>query len=319
MYDRILDALGERVLTKTESVVREDRPNGETWLIKRPWFEDRPDRRYSVTQSKVAKLPEKSPEKLIEEIDGDIIAQSAIVDHITGDERLFLEYLRSSEDFSCVPMTYDEEMAVKLVPQRATSSSGSTGEDASNPDSTKGGNSNADSVDNQRRTREETMTQELKYLAAVVDTIGSLTCRISKNNRYEVRYSIRPVIMVTRPESRQSVLEALTAYCDRNDITCRFEEQEAKNTVRVMITGIANTRALLDQFEPHMYQQAEAVEIMRSELLPALDAGKHHTKEGFLNVMEIIDRLRETHLRNSKTTYDKAYFEAEWADDLDHD
>ncbi len=124
IYDKILHELGERRISKTETMVREDRPNGDVWLIDRKWYENRPDRRYSVTPHKsapkVAKLAGQSPENVLKEIDSEIITESAVRSYVEGDKRLLLEYLRTSDKIACLPITHDGEMAVKLFPDQST-------------------------------------------------------------------------------------------------------------------------------------------------------------------------------------------------------
>ncbi|WP_338740365.1 hypothetical protein [Haloplanus salilacus] len=65
-----------------------------------------------------------------------------------------------------------------------------------------------------------------------------------------------------------------------------------------------------------MIQQADAVAIMLDEIIPSLEAGKQGSKEGMLEIMGSVDRLRATLRHKEDRKYDKAYFESEWADEV---
>jgi hypothetical protein len=119
LYDLILDELGERQLTKFERVVREDRSNGEVWLIARERFDERPTRRYTETASDVLHFTDQTPEEIFDDL-GDVITQSDIETRINGDGQLCLEYFRVADQFSCVPVTRNNEMAIEKVSERTS-------------------------------------------------------------------------------------------------------------------------------------------------------------------------------------------------------
>lgn len=155
------------------------------------------------------------------------------------------------------------------------------------------------------------------YLAGVFDTAGTLSMRVDQHDRYSIGYRLRPQVFLNRPESRRVALDRFGEYCDEQDITHRIEDRSDRESVRIVISGIDNMQTLLSDFEEYLIQQREAVTIMLDEILPALEAGTHHTKAGFVEIMDAVDRLREHHLQPVPTKYDADYFRSEWGDDLD--
>jgi hypothetical protein len=153
-----------------------------------------------------------------------------------------------------------------------------------------------------------------RYLAILFDTVGTIRMKIKKRDSYAVGYSLRPQLRISRPNSRQAVIDALATYCEDNEIHYRIEERTSRESVRLVVSGIKNTKQLLTAFRPDMVQQADAVGIMLDEIIPSLEANKHGTREGMLEVMASVDRLRATLRRDEDRKYDRAYFESEWED-----
>lgn len=114
VYDWILDALGERVLTKYETVVLEERADDTQWVIERQRFDEQPDRRYTTNESKSAVITGTDLRTIYDEHDAEI-SESALRSHddIRGNVRWLLEYYRVASGFECDPVSVDGEMAVR--------------------------------------------------------------------------------------------------------------------------------------------------------------------------------------------------------------
>jgi hypothetical protein len=116
IYDRILDELGERTLDRLESVVREDRPDGTTWFVDRNWYEEAPDRRYSITSRHSARLRDASPREIYDAFDRRITESDLEETTIEGRVALVLDYYRVSDTYPCLATTVDDELAVRKLP-----------------------------------------------------------------------------------------------------------------------------------------------------------------------------------------------------------
>lgn len=156
-----------------------------------------------------------------------------------------------------------------------------------------------------------------RYFAVMFDTIGTIRMKIKTADDYSVGYRFRPQLRITRPEANRAIIEALGSYCDTQDVTYRIEERESRGSVQLIIGGIDNTETLLTDLRPDMIQQADAVDIMLDEILPALRSRVHSSKEGVLELMQSVDQLRETLRSDEHLKYDRAYFESEWKSELE--
>lgn len=115
VYDWILHAMGERRLEKYETVVRERRPDGSEWIIDRAKYEDHPNRRYTMNETGSVYIPpEVDSEEVYKHADSKIVTTSDLHDSpACGDVRQLLDYFRSSPDFDCIGITYDDELAIQ--------------------------------------------------------------------------------------------------------------------------------------------------------------------------------------------------------------
>lgn len=112
-YDAILHHLGERVRTVYSTVVREDRPDGVTWVLDREYYESQPETRYTVGKPSVAKVPaELSLEGVFERVSSPIVADDLRDAGIKGGVRQVLDYYRVAGEFACVADSVDGEIAV---------------------------------------------------------------------------------------------------------------------------------------------------------------------------------------------------------------
>jgi hypothetical protein len=122
-YDWILHAVGERILTKYETVVRESRPDGGDWIIDREKFESTPNRRYTTNESGSTYLPPATTSEEMYSQFEDIITEEDLTRvGIEGDVRQLLDFFRVSPDFDCEPITAEEGLAVRKHPKRSKKS-----------------------------------------------------------------------------------------------------------------------------------------------------------------------------------------------------
>ncbi|GAB7019801.1 hypothetical protein [Halostagnicola bangensis] len=114
IYDWILHAMGERELTKHETVVLEKRSDGTRWIIDREQYETSPNRRYSISEQYAVRMDGLSVSTVFHAHE-DAIAESDLedCDAIAGEVRYLLEYFRVEESLECRPVSLEGEMAVQ--------------------------------------------------------------------------------------------------------------------------------------------------------------------------------------------------------------
>ena len=118
VYDWILHAMGERVLSKFETVVLEERPDGTEWVIDRPHYESVPNRRYTAAGENSCRVDADVDLRTVFDDHKETVTESDLreYDGLDGDVRQLLDYYRSAEEFDCVPATVDGELAVEKQP-----------------------------------------------------------------------------------------------------------------------------------------------------------------------------------------------------------
>ena len=117
VYDWILHELGERELTKYDTVVIEHRPHTDvTWCISRRTYEENPTRRYSSGTEGSGKVSGYSLTELYHSF-GETITEDDLSSHTAaeGDVRQILDAFRVSETFDCHPISVGDQLAVEKV------------------------------------------------------------------------------------------------------------------------------------------------------------------------------------------------------------
>jgi len=118
LYDLILDAAGDRDITKFPTVVVETHADGTQWIINRNRYETQVDRRYTTSETGTARIPPTSSARAIYEQQAETIAEADLTPtEIEGDVRQVLDYYRVAPAFDCDPVTTDDQ---QLAVQKRT-------------------------------------------------------------------------------------------------------------------------------------------------------------------------------------------------------
>ena len=110
-------------------------------------------------------------------------------------------------------------------------------------------------------------------------------------------------------------MEALCAYCDAHDVNCHVSSLEANEDRSDQyiwgVQGISDTRTLLTPLRDQFIVKREQVDLLLDEILPRMEQGVHHEKEGFLEVMYHVDQFN-SYKGGSRGQYTLDYFEDLW-------
>ena len=118
LYDLLLDAAGDRDITKFPTIVVETRADGTRWIINRNRYESQVDRRYTTNETGTAHVPPTTSPQAIYERHGQIIGEADLMSTaIEGDVRQVLDYYRVAPAFDCDPVTTDDQ---QLAVQKRT-------------------------------------------------------------------------------------------------------------------------------------------------------------------------------------------------------
>lgn len=175
------------------------------------------------------------------------------------------------------------------------------------------------------------------YLAGLIDSDGEITLRVKKNYRYRYGFCFFPQIRITQYIAGlidgDGCLD-VQIYRNRNfGILPRVRLTESKiikleellrrfralgvhpkvyrdrNNIIISIVKIGEVKNLLQKILPFLVIKREQAEILLYEIIPRLEKFKHKSKDGFLEIMGFVDRLRELNCYNGLLKYTKKYFE----------
>ena len=151
----------------------------------------------------------------------------------------------------------------------------------------------------------------LWYLCGAFDTAGSISMKISKNDRLRIGYEIKPILKYSRPNEDNPSLGMVAEYAEENNIQFRFIQTQS--TSSFTIDRPEDIRRFLTPIMDGLVQQQERAAIMLDEILPKYDDGVPSDRETALEIMEAVESLREKPIQGRKSSkYDLEFFKNEW-------
>jgi hypothetical protein len=147
------------------------------------------------------------------------------------------------------------------------------------------------------------------YIGGLVDGKATVTVRVSKSNSYKLGYNFEPLIRLskTKPYSIQVVDD----WMAKNGIFGNLKETQSGYTIEM--NRQRDIAHFISELYPYVQDKIEPFEIMMDDILPALESGEHLSdREGFLSVLEDIERMRSQTGGKGATKYTVEYFKDEW-------
>lgn len=159
---------------------------------------------------------------------------------------------------------------------------------------------------------------EIAHLAGLLDAVGTVTVHVSKNDKYSIGYQFQAVVRIIRPmDDDDPLLGKLMAYCDENGIKYSISEKshgpdKDSKSYEWFCKNPESIRRFLEPMLPYLVTQYEKVVVMLEQIIPRIEDGLHREKEGFIELMEFADMIRDSR-RGTEVKYTKGYFEEEWS------
>lgn len=150
------------------------------------------------------------------------------------------------------------------------------------------------------------------YLAGLVDGLGAFEVNVSPHDSYSTGFRFEPKIRIGLHESDTAILGMLDEYCEEQGVKYSIEERESSETLRFVVQGPNHICRFVIPFGDYLIRRYEAAHLMLNEILPAVKDGKHHSKDGFYELMEYVDELRSSVGRGREPKYTQEWFENEW-------
>ena len=150
------------------------------------------------------------------------------------------------------------------------------------------------------------------YVAGVIDATGSISVQVKKDSSRLVGYAIVPTIQIKKNDPR--IIHVLDNWAQEHNVFASIRETDTTTTF--IITKREDLETFLRSVRPFVIVKSDQIEITLHEILPRLDDGAASTKEGFVELMEYVDMVRDQSGPSSRHKYDKSYFEEEWAAEI---
>lgn len=145
------------------------------------------------------------------------------------------------------------------------------------------------------------------YVAGATDLGSNLKLSVVKASDRAVGYAIQPGIYFSSQD--KPFLGFLDEFCAQHDLEPTLRETDTSH--RIEISRREDLETFLRLIRPYVIARHDEVEILLKNLLPGLEMGKASSKEGFYQLMEYVDEIREL-TRGSGAKYDQAHFRDEW-------
>lgn len=153
------------------------------------------------------------------------------------------------------------------------------------------------------------------YVAGAVDFGSNLSILTQKNDSWKFNHSISLDLRISSEHSGS--LSFIGKFCREHDLNARIRER--KDAYRLEISRRDDIRDFLKLLEEYLISRHEASEIILNELLPLLEGGKTTTKEDFIHIVSIADKVREKTSTRGNAKYDEQYFREKWDINGDND
>lgn len=148
----------------------------------------------------------------------------------------------------------------------------------------------------------------LWYLSGAVDSLANLKVAVQKHDKYEFGYRMTPEVSISRPYSRDAIFGLLDEYCTEVSAVYYMDEG-TKSSHKMVIENPDGVERFLKPIVGGFIQQYEDAELLLDEILPLLKDGQPQTKEEFIEVVEIGEKIREN---PDRLKYTAEYFREEW-------
>ena len=146
------------------------------------------------------------------------------------------------------------------------------------------------------------------YVGAAVDWGSNLVIRVRKEDARKIGYTISPELSFSNAD--RTVLGFLDEFCMNHGMNPNLRADS--NTYRLDVSKRDDLYDLLRLVRPFVIARQPEVSVLVEDLIPGLDGGKGSSKEGFLELMEYVDQIREETHGTGNRKYDEAYFRDLW-------
>jgi hypothetical protein len=160
---------------------------------------------------------------------------------------------------------------------------------------------------------------DLAHLAGYYDAVGNITVHISQTDDYNIGYQFQPVLRLNSPVNDDNpIIGKLMEYCEQNGVKYSLSEKAQSNdpekkTYEWFCKNPASIKRFLEPLMRYLVTQFEISVVMVEEIIPRIEDGRHLEKDGFFELMEFADLIRESNRQHARMKYTREYFAEEWS------
>jgi len=160
----------------------------------------------------------------------------------------------------------------------------------------------------------------LAWIAGFFDGEGYIGLKPGIAESYTIGY--KATISVKIDHTTKRPLDIIQENLDNNGIGSSIRDRKMggenhQDQYRWKIQDKQGVKCFLSTIRPYSVDKIEQIEIMAGEIIPFLQEKGHTTKVGFLELMEMKERLDSTK-QGVRGKYTLEYFEEEWDMELDN-
>lgn len=157
---------------------------------------------------------------------------------------------------------------------------------------------------------------DIIYLSGLVDGVGSYEVNVSPHNNYATGFRFEPKFRMGLNESDTTILGMLDEYCEEIGVSYSIENRGTGDAIRFTIQTPCEIARFTEPFGDYLIRKYKDAEIMLNEIIPAVEDGKHTSKDGLYELMGWVDELRGDGGRGRNPKYTQEWFEEEWEGEL---
>jgi len=158
---------------------------------------------------------------------------------------------------------------------------------------------------------------QIAHLAGAFDMAGLLNVYVNKDEEYAIGYNMNLTCRMSFGSNQQNpIMGKLKSYCEEENIPYSVQEfspKKDKTVYRVVIQKPYAIEEFLLPMLDHLVNHYESAIILLEQIIPRIKDGLHKEKQGFYEIMEFADVLRQKTTHESRIKYDQEHFAEEWS------
>lgn len=154
----------------------------------------------------------------------------------------------------------------------------------------------------------------VEYIGGIVDSQAYFTTSIHETS-YGIGYNMVPQIIIRRGGVHPAYASAVEAFCDEENL-----QYTSAGNIQTLYTVIDGSDAINDfapKVGPYLIARRDELAYVHEELVPQFQADKHHTKQGFYDLLVDFQALNNSYrTRQRERKFTPKFFEKEWGGDI---